>query len=113
MDADPPESDGGSPIAEAISWIEAALQAGLGEDEGARIDRLRQALRTAVPPEGDGRLEAWLEAVALELDQAGAAGTPNGLGKAAAARLLAHPSLSRGAHRNIEARAVRNLLPRD
>jgi hypothetical protein len=113
MDGDPPESDGATPVAEAISWIEAALQAGLGEDEGARIERLREALRTAVPPEGDGRLEAWLEAVALELDEAAAAGTPKGLGKAAAARLLAHPALSRGAHRGIEARAVRNLVPRN
>jgi len=98
------------PMQAAVSRIEAALQAALGGDD-ARPDLAREALRDR-PPAPDEHLEAWLEAVAAELESAAAAAVPTDMLDAIAARMLADPESSLGAHGKIEGDILQNLVRR-
>ncbi len=103
------KSDGKAkrPMGEAVSRIEAALQAGLGAG-AARPDLARKALSG----ETDLHVEAWLEAVAAELQSSSAVLVPEDMVEAIAERMLANPRKSIGAHAKIEGGAVRNLVRR-
>jgi hypothetical protein len=90
----------------ALSRIEAALQAALGGSGEARPDLARAALGG-----GDVHLEAWLEAVAAELGRGGAI-VPDDMVEAIAARMIANPDQSLGAHRGIAGRNLDKLVPR-
>jgi hypothetical protein len=94
------------PADDALTRIEAALQAGLGGSGEARPDLARAALGGA-----DAQLEAWLEAVAAELNRGGAL-VPEDMVEAIAGRMLANPGQSLGAHRRIEGRSLEELVPR-
>ncbi len=98
------------PIGEAVSRIEAALQAGLGAG-GARPDLARRALAD-VPDEADLHIERWLEAVAAELHSSSAVLVPDDMVEAIAERMIAEPKKSLGAHGKIEGGAIRNLVRR-
>ena len=100
------------PMSEAVSWIEAALQAALGAEGEPRGELARETLRYARPDDMDAHLETWLETVAAGL-QTGAAGlvSPDTL-EALKARMLADRRQSLGAHGRIEERAIRNLVRR-
>ena len=98
-------------MGEAVSRIEAALQAGLGGSGGKRPDLARQAL-AGTRPETDVHLEAWLEAVAAELQSNAAVLVPEDMGEAIAARMTADPRRSIGAHAKIEDDIIRNLIRR-
>ena len=100
------EDKGEPPGVAAVSWLEAALQAGLGA--GPRPDLARQALQASAPP--DTHLEAWLEAVATELS-AGAVLVPEDMVEAVAARMIADRGCSLRAHARVQGGAVRHLLP--
>lgn len=89
-----------------VSAIEAALQAGLGGG-AARPDLARRALVEADCP----HLEAWLEAVARELET-GAALIPADLVDTVAEKMLANRPQSLRAHHRIE-RSVIGALTRD
>lgn len=97
-------------ISEAVSRIEAALQAGLGGG-GARPDLARRAL-SAGPPEADLHIEQWLEAVAAELQSNSAVLVPEDMVDAIAERMMADPGKSLGAHGKIEGGFIRNLVRR-
>ncbi len=100
------------PLRAALSRIEAALQAGLGAGaSGARADLAREALRDG-DPAPDRHLEAWLEAVAAELQSTSAALVPADMVEAIAARMIADPKSSLRAHGNVEGKAIRNLVRR-
>lgn len=101
--------DAKPPIGEAVSWIEAALQAGLGRSGRARPDLARQALAGA-PEKPYDHLEAWLEAVAAELHSNSAALVPEDMVEAIAARLVADPKTSLGAHARIEGETIQKLV---
>jgi hypothetical protein len=105
------EKAGEAPEAEAVSWLEAALQAGLGAGQGPRPDLARRALEEAAPAAADKPLEAWLEAVAVELG-AGAVLVPDDMVEAIAARIIADRGRSIGAHGRLQGDTVRDLLPR-
>lgn len=111
-------AEGGAAGGEAVSWIEAALQAGLGADGGARPDLARQALREARGGEsggGEAPTEAWLEAIAAELDALAvrvAEPGPGGAVRAVAARMRGSPAQSRGAHARIESDKIGDLVRR-
>jgi hypothetical protein len=94
------------PIREAVSRIEAALQAGLGGG-GARPDLARQVL-----PGSPGEVEAWLEAVAAELRSSNAVLVPEELVEAIAERMMENPKKSLGAHAKIDDDLIRNLTRR-
>ena len=113
IEAAPPEEGDKPPGTEAVSWIEAALQAALGAKGGARPDLARRALRDAPAAPAGEQLESWLEAVAAELENNAAALVPDEMVEAIAARILADRRLSLGAHRRIDGRAIRNLVRRD
>ena len=83
-----------------VSAIEAALQAGLGGGI-ARPDLARRALVESDCPE----LEAWLEAVARELE-AGSAVVPTDMVEAIAEKMLANRNQSLRAHRHIAGRTL-------
>ena len=105
----PRKSDGEAkpaPIREAVSRIEAALQAGLGGG-GARPDLARQAL--PVSPED---VEAWLEAVAAELRSSASVLVSEELVGAIAERMMEDPKRSLGAHSKIDDDLIRNLTRR-
>lgn len=97
---------------DAVSWIEAALQAGLGASGVARPDLAREALREAKPVAGEEHLEAWLEAVALELQTSSAALVPDEMIEAIATSIMANRRQSLEAHRKIESRAIETLVRR-
>ena len=101
----------GPPLEEALSRIEAALQAGLGRRGAARPDLARKALLQGAA-QADLHLDAWLEAVAAELDSAAAALVPEDMVEAIAARMLADPIRSLGAHAKIDEPVIRNLVRR-
>jgi hypothetical protein len=98
------------PGAEAVSWLEAALQAGLGADDGPRPDLARQALAETAP--ADAPIEAWLEAVAAELGANAAVLVPDDMVEAVAARIIADRGGSLRAHAGLREECVRDLLPR-
>ena len=108
----PRKSDGNAKplMGEAVSRIEAALQAGLGAG-GTRPDLARRALAD-VPDEADLHIENWLEAVAAELQSSSAALVPDEMVEAIAERMMANPKKSLGAHAGIEGGAIRNLVRR-
>jgi hypothetical protein len=96
--------------AEAVSWIEAALQAGLGADAGPRPDLAREALADTAP--SDEPIEAWLEAVAAELQSNAAVLIPDDMVEAVAARIVAERGKSLRAHAGLREDSVRDLLPK-
>ena len=95
---------------EAVSWIEAALQAGLGADDGPRPDLAREALAGTAPD--DAPIEAWLEAVAAELQANAAVLIPDDMVEAVAARIIADRGRSLRAHAGLREVSVRDLLPK-
>jgi hypothetical protein len=99
------------PATEALSRIEAALQAALHGDAGARGDRARQALR-GDPADPDVHIEAWLEAVASELQSGAGALVPEEMVEAIAEKMLADPRRSIGAHGKIQGETIGNLVRR-
>jgi hypothetical protein len=107
----PRKSDGEAkpPIGDAVSRIEAALQAGLGGGD-TRPDLARQAL--AGSPGADLHMESWLEAVAAELRSSAAMLVPDELVEAVAERMMQDPQKSLGAHRRIDDGSIRNLTRR-
>lgn len=102
--------DGAKPhTVEAVSWIEAALQAALASEASARPARAREALRNAGPP--DLALEAWLEGVAAELDGASAVLVPEDMIDAIAARMIANRAQAVQAQANLASDIVGLLRP--
>ena len=99
------------PAAEAVSRIEAALQAALQGDAEDRGDRAREALRGGAD-EPDVHLEAWLEAVASELQSGAGALVPEEMVETIAKMMLADPRRSIGAHGKIAGGAIQNLARR-
>ncbi len=97
------------PGGEAVSWLEAALQAGLGADDGPRPDLARQALAGTAPT--DAPIDAWLEAVAAELQLNAAVLIPDDMVEAVAARIVADRGGSLLAHAGLREESVRDLLP--
>ena len=101
----------GPPIDEAIERIEAALQAALGAEAGARPQVARSALdRSGVQP--DAQLEAWLEAVAAEIQSSSAVLVPEDMIEAIAERLLADRGRLLEAHGKISGETIQNLVRR-
>ena len=99
------------PVSEALSRIEAALQAALGSEGRACGNRARQALGgDAADP--DVHIEAWLEAVASELQSGVGALVPDEMVETIAERMLADPRRSIGAHAKISDGTIRNLARR-
>lgn len=98
------------PIDEAVSRIEAALQAGLGAGS-ARPDLAREAL-VGAPSEADLHVEAWLEAVAAELRSSAAVLVSDDMAEAIAERMVANPGKSLEAHSKIDGETFRNLVRR-
>ena len=99
------------PTAEAVSWIEAALQAALGAEGEARGELARETLRSVRPDDVDAHLESWLEAVAAGL-QTGAEGISSEAVEAVKARMLADRRQSLVAHGRLKERAIQNLVRR-
>jgi hypothetical protein len=100
------------PLAQdAIERIEAALQAALSTDGPARPRAARYAL---AGPNGkpDPHIEAWLEAVAAEIQSSSACLVPEAMADAIAARLLADRGRLLEAHGRICGHAVGNLVRR-
>lgn len=113
MDEGGPLEKGAKPAAlKAVSWIEAALQAGLGRKGRARPDLARAALRDAAADAGGEQLESWLEAIAAELQNNSAPVVPEEMAEAIAARIIADRRLSLDAHKRIEGGTIRNLFRR-
>ena len=108
----PRKTDGSRvpPMGDAVSRIEAALQAGLGAGD-ARPDLARRALAGG-PAAADLHLESWLEAVAAELQSNAAAIVPDEMVEAIAERMMANPEKSLGAHRKISGGLTRNVARR-
>ena len=99
------------PVREALSRIEAALQAALCGNGQERADLARQALRGATA-DRDLQIEAWLEAVASELQFGAGALVPEDLVDAIAERMMADPRRSMRAHGKIEGGSIQNLVRR-
>ena len=99
------------PVREALSRIEAALQAALCGNGKARADLARQALRGDAA-ERDVHIEAWLEAVASELRTGAGVLVPEDMVEAIAERMMADPHQSMRAHGNIEGQSIQNLVRR-
>ncbi|PSJ39685.1 hypothetical protein [Allosphingosinicella deserti] len=97
-------------VAEAIAWIEAALQAGFGEG-ASRSEQLREALAAARPLGERPSLDAWLQSIGAELRQRGNVQNPAMLATAVAAHLLTHPHKGLEVHARIDPRTIRNLIP--
>ena len=98
-------------IREALSRIEAALQAALCGNGKPRADLARQALR-GDPGDRDLHIEAWLEAVASELQLGAGVLVPEEMVEAIAERMMADPLRSMRAHGNIESESIQNLIRR-
>ena len=100
-----------APVHDAIERIEAALQAALGADADVRPTVARKALvQSGSQP--DAQLEAWLEAVAAEIQSSSAALVPEEMVEAIAKRLLADRGRLLEAHGRISGPSVRNLVRR-
>ena len=99
------------PIKEAMARIEAALQAALCGNGRQRADRARQALRGDAT-DRDVHIEAWLAAVAVELQFGAGAAVPEELVEAIAERMMADPRRSMRAHGKIEGENIQNLVRR-
>ena len=100
------EADPG--VSETLTRIEAALQAGLGADGSARPDLARRALAAKSDP--DEQLEAWLEAVAVELQSSSVAVVPADMVEAIAERMRANRDQSLGAHGRIDGNLLQALV---
>jgi hypothetical protein len=101
-----------APLAhQAMERIEAALQAALSTDGAARPRAARSAL---AGPDGrpDPQIEAWLEAVAAEIQSSSACLVPEDMADAIAARLLADRGQLLEAHGRISGASVQNLVRR-
>lgn len=96
---------------EAVTRIEAALQAALGGNGQARADLARQALRGHAA-EPDAHIEAWLEAVASELRSGVGAVVPEEMGDTIADRMMADPHQSMRAHGKIADGSIEDLVRR-
>ena len=107
------ETEGRSkpPVREAVSRIEAALQAALCGNGEERADRARQALRGDAA-DRDVHIEAWLEAVAVELQFGAGALVPEEMVEAIAERMLADPGRSMRAHGKVEGASIQNIVRR-
>lgn len=99
------------PVKGAVSRIEAALQAALGGNGETRADRAREALRGGAA-DPDMHIEAWLEAVASELQSGAGVLVPEEMVDAIAERMMADPGGSLRAHGKIEGGSIRNLVRR-
>lgn len=99
------------PVREAVSRIEAALQAALCGNEKERADLARQALRGDAT-DRDVHIEAWLEAVASELQFGAGALVPEEMVEAIAERMMADPRRSMRAHGKVEGGSIQNLVRR-
>lgn len=99
------------PAHEAMERIEAALHAALGADAAARPEAARKALDHK-GDQPDAQLEAWLEAVAAEMQSSSAVLVPDDMVDAIAERLLADRGRLLEAHGKISGEAIRNLVPR-
>ena len=99
------------PAHEAMERIEAALQAALSTDGAARPRAARYAL---AGPDGqlDAQIEAWLEAVAAEIQSSSACLVPEDMADAIAGRLLADRGRLLDAHGRISERSVQNIVRR-
>ena len=94
---------------EAIAWIEAALQASLGEEDSASRDLAIKALKSVGP---DSHLQAWLETVAAELDANAAGAVQEEVVRAMAARMIEDRAQFLSAHGPVDRRMIRNLVRR-
>jgi hypothetical protein len=96
---------------EAMERIEAALQAALSTDGAARPRAARYAL---AGPDGrpDAQIEAWLDAVAAEIQSSSACLVPSDMADAIAAHLLADRGRLLEAHGRISGHTVGNLIRR-
>ena len=99
------------PVREALTRIEAALQAALCGNQEDRSDLARQALRGDAA-DRDVHIEAWLEAVASELQFGAGALVPEEMVEAIAERMIADPRRSVRAHGNVEGESIQNLVRR-
>ena len=106
-----PEDRKQPPVRETLARIEAALQAALCGNGKERADLARQALRGEAA-DRDVHVEAWLEAVALELQSGAGALVPEEMVEAIAERMMADPRRSMRAHGKIESGSIRNLFRR-
>ena len=97
------------PVREAVSRIEAALQAALCGNGKERADLARRALRGDAA-DRDVHIEAWLEAVASELQSGAGALVPEEMVEAIAERMMADPRRSMRAHGKIENGSIQNLV---
>ena len=99
------------PVHDAIERIEAALQAALSTDGAARPRAARYAL---AGPDGkpDAQIEAWLEAIAAEIQSSSACLVPEDMADAIAGRLLADRGRLLEAHGRICGHTVGNLVRR-
>jgi hypothetical protein len=94
---------------EAIAWIEAALQASLGEEDQATRSLALQALKNVGP---DKHLQAWLETVAAELDASSAGAVQGELVKTLAQRMLEDREQFLRAHSPVDRQVIRGLVRR-
>lgn len=106
------DEDGRPSLGEAVPWIEAALQAALGTEGRTRPDLAREVLDQAPREKSKLDLDAWLDAVALELQRNCAVLVPDKMVEAIAKRMLADRRGSLGAHAGIEERGIENLVLR-
>ena len=110
MKKNKPISHEAAPVHEAIERIEAALHAALGADANVRPEVARKVLGRGAHP--DAQIEAWLEAVAAEIQSSASALVPEDMVEAIAERLLADRGRLLEAHGRISGPSVRNLVRR-
>jgi len=110
MEKDRPAA-GAPPGPEAIERIEAALQAALSTDGPSRPRAARYAL---AGPDGkiDAQIEAWLDAVAAEIQSSSACLVPEDMADAIADRLLADSGRLLEAHGRISEQSFQNIVRR-
>jgi len=99
------------PAHDAIERIEAALQVALSTDGATRPRAARYAL---AGPDGrlDAQIEAWLDAIAAEIQTSSACLVPEDMADAIADLLLADRGRLLEAHGRIDGEAVQNLVRR-
>ena len=93
---------------EVVAWIDAVL----GTEGKTRAQFARQILDEARRAPADHKLKAWLEAVAIELQEGSAPPASGQRAKAIAAHIRANPRQSSRAHARIDRRTMRNLVRR-